>query len=41
LKSLEWKPIEEINGEKGSFSLVKQDDGEEEVANAFYVMEWK
>ena len=41
LKDLKWKPIEEINGEKGSFSLVKQDDGEEEVANAFYVMEWK
>lgn len=41
LKSLEWKPIEEINDEKGSFVLCKQDNGEEEVVNAFFVMEVK
>jgi len=41
LGSLEWKPIGETNGEKGSFMLCKQDDGEEEVANAFFIMEMK
>lgn len=41
LASLEWKSIEEVSGEKGSFTLCKQDDGEDEVANAFFIMEWK
>jgi hypothetical protein len=41
LGSLEWKPIEEISGIKGATMLCMQDDGEEEVVNAFFIMEWK
>lgn len=39
LKSLQWKPIEEVTIEKGATLLCKQEDGSEEVANAFFVME--
>jgi hypothetical protein len=39
LKSLQWKPIEEVNIEKGATLLCKQEDGSEEVVNAFFVME--
>jgi hypothetical protein len=41
LGSLEWKSIGETSGKKGSFMLCKQDDGEEEVVNAFFIMEVK
>ena len=39
LKSLQWKPIEEVSIEKGATLLCKQEDGSEEVVNAFFVME--
>ena len=39
LKDLQWKPIEEVNIKKGATLLCKQEDGSEEVANAYFVME--
>ena len=39
LKSLEWKPIEEVNTKKDSFVLCRQDGVEEEVVNRFFIME--
>ena len=41
LKSLEWKPIEEVGGIKGATMLCMQDDGQLEVANGFFLMEMK
>ena len=41
LKSLEWKPIEEVGGTKGATMLCMQDDGQLEVANGFFLMEMK
>jgi hypothetical protein len=41
LKSLEWKPIEEVSGTKGATMLCMQDDGQLEVANGFFLMEMK
>ena len=41
LKSLEWKPIEEVSGIKGATMLCMQDDGQLEVANGFFLMEMK
>ena len=41
LKSLEWKPIEEIVHTKGTVVLCRQDNGSDEVANAYFLMETK
>ena len=41
LRSLEWKPIEEVGGTKGATMLCMQDDGQLEVANGFFLMEMK
>ena len=41
LKSLEWKLIEEVDDMKGATMLCMQDDGQLEVANAYFLMEMK
>jgi len=41
LKSLQWVSIDDAVGTKGSLALTKQDGGDSEVVNAFYIMEWK
>jgi len=41
MMSLEWKSAEEISGAKGATMLCKQENGEEEVVNAFFLMEIK
>jgi hypothetical protein len=41
LKSLEWKPIEEIGVTKGATMLCMQDNGQFDVANGFFLMEMK
>jgi len=41
LKSPEWKPLEEVSGEKGAVMLCKQEGELSDVVNGFFVMEMK